>query len=68
MTPVAPRNVNDTSCMCCDFEVAIKLHTDFSWQGQYLVKLDCCFSWHAQYLVKLHSCCTCIFGGKGSIL
>ena len=48
MTPVAPRIVNNVSCVKrindeCYFS---------SWQAQYLVKLKCHFSWQAQYSLK----------------
>ena len=40
MTPVAPRIVNDVSCV-----TRINHENHFSWQAQYLVRLDndtCC--------------------------
>ena len=48
MTLVAPRIVNNVSCVN-----RINDECHFSWQGQYLVKFKCHFSWQAQYLVKL---------------
>ena len=49
-------------------EVAIMLHDDFSWQGQYLVKLDCHFLWQGQYLNEIWNYCRsakcCIFLSK----
>ena len=47
MTLVAPRIVNNVSCV-----KRINDECDFSWQAQYLVKLKCHFSWQAQYSVK----------------
>ena len=47
MTPVAPRIVNNVSCV-----KKINHDIHFSWQAQCLVKLTCHFSWQAQYSVK----------------
>ena len=47
MTLVAPRIVNNVSCV-----KMINHDFHFSWQGQYLVKFKCHFSWQAQYSVK----------------
>ena len=47
MTLLAPRIVNDVSCV-----MRINHEIDFAWQVQYLVKLECYFSWQAQHLVK----------------
>ena len=33
-------------------EVAFRLHTQFSWQVQFLAQFNCHFSWQVQYLVK----------------
>ena len=55
MTRVAPRIVNNVSCV-----KRINHEIHFSWQAQYLLKLKCHFSWQAQYLVMLerHLCCS----------
>ena len=45
MTPVAPRIVNDVSCV-----KRINHDIHFSWQAQYLVKFKCHFLWQAQYI------------------
>ena len=47
MAHVAPRIVNDVSCV-----KRINHDIHFSWQAQYLVKFKCHFSWQAQYSVK----------------
>ena len=47
MTPVAPRIVNNVTCV-----TRINHESHFAWQAQYLVKLRCHFSWQAQYSVK----------------
>ena len=47
MTPVAPRIVNNVSCVKRSNH---DMH--FSWQAQHLVKFKCHFSWQAQHLVK----------------
>ena len=44
MTLVAPRIVNNVSCV-----KRINDECHFSWQAQYLVKFKCHFSWQAQY-------------------
>ena len=41
--PVAPRNVNDVSCV-----TDINHESHFSWHAQHLVMLQCHFSWQAQ--------------------
>ena len=46
MTLLAPRIVNDVSCV-----TRINHEIHFAWQAQYLVKLECDFSWQAQHLV-----------------
>ena len=54
MTHVAPRIVNNVSCV-----TRINHEIHFSWQAQYLVKFKCFFSWQVQHLVmfKCHFSC-----------
>ena len=47
MRSVAPRIVNDVSCV-----TDINHESHVAWQAQYLVILECHFSWQAQYSVK----------------
>ena len=47
MTLVAPRIVNNVSCV-----KRINHDIHFSWQAQYLLKFKCHFSRQAQYLLK----------------
>ena len=64
MTLVAPRIVNNVSCvkrindechLSWQAQYLVKFKCHFSWQVQYLVKCKCHFSWQAQYLVKCKS-------------
>ena len=48
MTPVAPRIVNDVSCV-----TRIKQANHFAWQVRYLVRFNRHFSWQAQHLAHV---------------